>query len=292
MAADLRLVAHAADRDALERAVERAGDRAAQRGLAHAGRADEAEDRGARVRLQLAHGEELEDAVLHRLDVVVVLVEPLARGLQVERVLAEPRPGQRGEPLEVGADDPVLDRLRRQALEALQLAVGLLAGVLGQARLVELSRASSCASASASSTSPSSSWIAFSCWRSQYSRWPLSISDWTCDWMRVPISTSSSSRASSSESVRSLRGHVRLLEQVLLLLRLDPERPRDHVRELRGVVEVRDRDLQLLRQVGHLLDDSREASSARCGGAPRAPATARSRRASPRCRRRCRARCR
>ena len=48
VAADLRLVADAADRDADELAPERARDRLAERGLADAGRADEAEDRPAR----------------------------------------------------------------------------------------------------------------------------------------------------------------------------------------------------------------------------------------------------
>ena len=77
MAADLGLVAHAAERDAHELAAERAGDRAAERGLADARRADEAEDRAAGVRLQLAHGEVFEDALLDLLEVVVVLVEHL-----------------------------------------------------------------------------------------------------------------------------------------------------------------------------------------------------------------------
>ena len=45
VAADLGLVADAADRDALELAAERAGDRAPEAGLADPGRADEAEDR-------------------------------------------------------------------------------------------------------------------------------------------------------------------------------------------------------------------------------------------------------
>ena len=45
VAADLGLVADAAEREAHELAVERARDRAAERGLADAGRADEAEDR-------------------------------------------------------------------------------------------------------------------------------------------------------------------------------------------------------------------------------------------------------
>ena len=58
-------------------------------------------------------------------------------------------------------------------------------------------------SASAGSFSPSSSWIAFSCWRRTYSRCEDSISDMTCDWIFEPMATMSSSRASTSESRRS-----------------------------------------------------------------------------------------
>ena len=53
-------------------------------------------------------------------------------------------------------------------------------------------------------------------------------------------------------------GDVALLEQLLLLLGLDPQRAGDQVRERRGVVEVGDRELQLLGQVRDLLDDARE----------------------------------
>ena len=50
VAADLGLVADAADRDALELAPEGAGDRLAEARLADPGRADEAEDRAVRLR--------------------------------------------------------------------------------------------------------------------------------------------------------------------------------------------------------------------------------------------------
>ena len=75
MAADLGLVVHAAERDAGELAAERAGDAAAERGLADAGRSDEAEDRALHVGLQAADREVVEDAVLDLLEAVVVLVE-------------------------------------------------------------------------------------------------------------------------------------------------------------------------------------------------------------------------
>ena len=51
--------------------------RLADGGLAHAGRADEAEDRALHLPGQLAHRQELEDALLHLVEAVVVLVEDL-----------------------------------------------------------------------------------------------------------------------------------------------------------------------------------------------------------------------
>ena len=86
MAADLGLVAHAAERDAHELALHRPRDRLAERGLADAGRADEAQDRPLHVALELAHGEVLDDALLDLVEVVVILVEH-ARA---------PRPGRGG----------------------------------------------------------------------------------------------------------------------------------------------------------------------------------------------------
>src|SRR2546423_370926 len=62
---------------------------------------------------------------------------------------------------------------------------------------------SSLISACSASPSPSSSWIAFSCCRRKNSRWPFSISDWTCDWIFVPSSKTSSSRFRITESSRS-----------------------------------------------------------------------------------------
>jgi hypothetical protein len=49
-----------------------------RRGLAHAGRPEQAEDGALLVLLELAHREVLEDALLHLLETVVVLVEDLA----------------------------------------------------------------------------------------------------------------------------------------------------------------------------------------------------------------------
>jgi len=54
------------------------------------------------------------------------------------------------------------------------------------------------------------------------------------------------------------RGDVDLLEQRLLLLGLEAQRAGDEVRQGPGIVEVGHRHLQLLGQVGHLLDDGGE----------------------------------
>jgi len=62
----------------------------------------------------------------------VVLVENLSGALEVEVILALGLPGQGDDPLEVGADDAVLGGGARQALEPSQLAIGGLACLLGQ----------------------------------------------------------------------------------------------------------------------------------------------------------------
>ena len=53
---------------------------------------------------------------------------------------------------------------------------------------------------------------------------------------------------------------VDLLEQLLLLRGRDPQRAGDQVRERRGVVDVGDRELQLLGQIRDLLDDLAEGA--------------------------------
>src|SRR5262249_62310569 len=101
VAADLGLVAYAPDGDAHELPLERPRDRLAQRGLADAGRADEAQDLPRGVLAELRHGQVLDDPLLHLFEVVVVLVEDLARALQVEVVLRRLVPRQGRDPVEV-----------------------------------------------------------------------------------------------------------------------------------------------------------------------------------------------
>ena len=126
MAADLGLVAHAAERDAHELAARGARDRLAERGLADARRADEAEDRA-----------------LHALRPA-----PAPRGTRgcapsASRARSGPRrgsrsassmslllvlvllPGQREDPVDVVAHDRRLGAHRRHHLELADLLLGL-----------------------------------------------------------------------------------------------------------------------------------------------------------------------
>jgi hypothetical protein len=137
VAADLRLVADAADRDAGELPAQRLGDRLAERRLADSGRADETEDRAREVAvLELRDREVLDDPILDLVQVVMVRVEHLARLDEVEVVLRLLVPGQADDPLDVGADDAVFGGGGRQLLEPPQLAVDRLAGLLRELHLV------------------------------------------------------------------------------------------------------------------------------------------------------------
>src|SRR5438034_7272034 len=105
VAADLGLVTDATKRHADELAAHRASDGLAEARLAHAGRADEAEDRRAQVLAELAHRHVLDDPILHLGQAVVVLIEDL-RGLRDVPVVARRLvPRERDEPVDVRPDD-------------------------------------------------------------------------------------------------------------------------------------------------------------------------------------------
>ena len=137
MPADLGLVAHAAERHAHELAAGGTRDRLADRGLAGARGADQGQygpglgvGLDAAILAQLAHREVLGDAVLDVLQARVVGVEHLARGDGIEMLLRALAPGQRDQPVEVGADHRGLARLLAHALQAPELLQGLLVHLL------------------------------------------------------------------------------------------------------------------------------------------------------------------
>ena len=85
--------------------------------------------------IELAHREVLEDPALDLVEAVVVLVEDAPRLRDVDRVVAQLRPGQLDQPVEIGAHHRVLGRGLGHALQALQLLPRLLLGLLGHAGL-------------------------------------------------------------------------------------------------------------------------------------------------------------
>ncbi|MCA9682910.1 MAG: PAS domain-containing protein, partial [Myxococcales bacterium] len=130
VAADLGLVTDAAEADADEAATDGPGHALAQRGLADAGRARQAQDRPLLRGVELEHGHVLEDPLLDLLEVVVVLVEDVADRADLELVLGGDRPGQIDQPLEVGPRDRVLGARRLHLLEPVELLEGDLLGLL------------------------------------------------------------------------------------------------------------------------------------------------------------------
>ena len=138
MAADLGLVAHAAERHAHELAAERIGDGLGERRLADARRAEKAEDRSLDVRIQLAHRQILEHAVLHLLEAGVVGVEHVFRALEIDRILGALRPRERDDPVEIRARDGVLRRRHRHLGEPVELAQRFLPDRVGQPGGVKL----------------------------------------------------------------------------------------------------------------------------------------------------------
>ncbi len=137
MPADLGLVAHAAQREAEELAPHRFGDAAPQRGLAHAGRARQAQDGPAVVGLQLAHGQVLDDALLDVVQAEMVALEDLLGALQVQDVVRTVRPREVQQPIDVGLAYRVFAGARRHARQAVVLAVRGGQHLLGQFGLVD-----------------------------------------------------------------------------------------------------------------------------------------------------------
>ncbi len=139
MAADLGLVANAAEGDAHELAVEGASDGPAQRGFADARGADEAKDRAFHLgATKLADGQVLEDALFDLFQVVVILVENLAGPIEVVVVSGKIAPRQAGHPVEVRPDDRGFRGVGVGALQPFDLLLDLLPCLRGDGLLFDL----------------------------------------------------------------------------------------------------------------------------------------------------------
>ena len=138
VAPDLRLVVDAAQAHPHELAAHGPGDALAERCLAHAGRAHEAQDRAADRVGQGADGEVLEDPLLDLLQAVVVLVEDHRGGADVQVVLRPHVPREADEPVHVGPDDADLRRGRRDPAHPVDLLDGAGPDLLGHAGRFDL----------------------------------------------------------------------------------------------------------------------------------------------------------
>ncbi len=157
MTANLGLVAHAAQRHPYKLAVEAAGNALAERGLADAGRTDQAQNRCAEfgildpllsrallllaflvklVRLvsQLAHRQELQDALLDIVQAVVVIVQDGAGADDVQNFLVALAPRHVGEPVDVIAHDGAFGTAAGGALQSGQFLEGFFLDLAGHAR--------------------------------------------------------------------------------------------------------------------------------------------------------------
>ena len=113
-------------------------DRLAERGLADAGRADQAQDRAGQLVGALLHREILDDALLDLLQAEVIVVEDLLRELEVLLDLGLLVPRDRQQPVEIVAHDGRFRRHRRHLPQLLELVRRLLARLLRELGLLDL----------------------------------------------------------------------------------------------------------------------------------------------------------
>ena len=138
MSANLRLVVQAAQRNTAELAAQRRGHRLAQRGLTHARRAIEAEDRRFEVALELDDGQVLQQPLLHLVQTEMVVIELFAGALEVEVVLRHVVPRQFQQQLQVGHLHRIFGHGGIQPLDLLQLLLEGFAHLRGPVLLLGL----------------------------------------------------------------------------------------------------------------------------------------------------------
>src|SRR5262249_26124680 len=99
MTANFRFVPDPPERQADEFAPKRPRDRAAERSLAGSRGSYEAQNRALAVLLELAHREELKNALFDLVQIIVVFVEHFARVNDVEIVFGRNAPGHTYQPV-------------------------------------------------------------------------------------------------------------------------------------------------------------------------------------------------
>ncbi len=138
MSANLGLVMHAAQREAHELAPQGARNRFTQRGLAHARRSKEAQDRALHLRVQAAHRQVVKNAFLDLLQVVVILVQDLFCLDDIGFLAGGLRPRQYHQPFQVIPGHRIIGRHRRHARQPRQLLQRLFLDLVRHAGLLDL----------------------------------------------------------------------------------------------------------------------------------------------------------
>ena len=135
VSADIRFIVHAAKADSYVFASERPCDALSDAGLAGARSSHEQQDRARLLLLQIHHGDLLDYAVLHLVETVVILVEHLARLVQIDMLCLFLLPGKPCDEVEVVIEHSRLGALSSVLFQAVQDLVCLLARGLVHARL-------------------------------------------------------------------------------------------------------------------------------------------------------------
>ena len=130
--ADLGFVTHAPQRDANKFAPRRLGNRLPKRGFTHTGRADKAHDRAFQLAGPLLHGKIFDDAFFNLFKAIVIIIQHLLCLGEVFFGARLHAPRDRQDPVEVVAHNSSFGRHRRHVLELLQLGVDLFLGLFAQ----------------------------------------------------------------------------------------------------------------------------------------------------------------
>mmetsp|Transcript_145929 Transcript_145929/g.467808 ORF Transcript_145929/g.467808 Transcript_145929/m.467808 type:complete len:399 (+) Transcript_145929:877-2073(+) len=137
VAPQLGFVADAAQGDAVELSAEGLRDGPAQRRFPDAGRTVQAENRPLHVPAHLLYGQELQDAPLHLLQAIMILLQHVAGNVELQVVLRTLGPRQGCQRLEVRARDGVLRMLWLDVLQPPQLPLGDLLRLWTELRLLQ-----------------------------------------------------------------------------------------------------------------------------------------------------------
>ena len=138
VAADIRLIPHAAEAHTDIFAPECPGDRLTDTGFAGAGRADEQQDGACLLLLEIHDRNLLDDALLDLLQTVMILVQHLLRLIEIHEFWRLRLPGQRRDKIEIVVEHAVLLRLLSLLSEPVQNLLGLLPRRLVHAGLRDL----------------------------------------------------------------------------------------------------------------------------------------------------------